>query len=278
MKFAKYWAWCWQEVDPVFFGFARLRIWGASNESQEAAQLAANQRRDKQAGFFIAEPHDASQYEYWTGYVREQVLQQIEHNGELVAVVTRNHYGAEVLNCERILIGDIDIKPASSFDKLLRWLGRPIRNKAYYLQAIKDFQQKYNHIALLVYETYGGLRFIVTSEFIEPESDQAKLLFNALNVDPLYKILCQRQKCFRARLTPKPWRLGVARPELRFPYESERQEQAFNEWLDNYQRACKGYGVLKLVARLGNTSVPAAIDRVLAVHDRAIALAGEELA
>ena len=42
----------------------------------------------------------------------------------------------------------------------------------------------------------------------------ADQVFDTLGADPPYRRLCRTQKCFLARLTPKPWRCGVAKPPV----------------------------------------------------------------
>jgi len=51
-----------------------------------------------------------------------------------------------------------------------------------------------------------------------------------LKSDPLYIRLTQKQKCFRARLTSKPWRCNASTPPGNHPREDERQQAAFRRW------------------------------------------------
>jgi hypothetical protein len=59
-----------------------------------------------------------------------------------------------------------------------------------------------------VYRTHSGCRVICTSTTI-PWQEMgwlAERFMRFLRGDPKYIELCQVQKCYRARLTPKPWR------------------------------------------------------------------------
>jgi hypothetical protein len=59
-----------------------------------------------------------------------------------------------------------------------------------------------------VYLTAKGLRVVCTSALLPWEKHDwlATRLMKYLGADPDYIRLCGEQKCYRARLTPKPWR------------------------------------------------------------------------
>jgi hypothetical protein len=62
-----------------------------------------------------------------------------------------------------------------------------------------------------VYRTPVGLRVLVTHRTFDPNEPEVLACFRALRVDKLYARMCRRQKCFRARVSAKPWRAGVSR-------------------------------------------------------------------
>lgn len=58
-----------------------------------------------------------------------------------------------------------------------------------------------------LYETCKGLRLIILSENKSFDDTHAIWqLVKSLPIDPRYTSLCTKQKCFRARLSTKPWR------------------------------------------------------------------------
>jgi hypothetical protein len=59
-----------------------------------------------------------------------------------------------------------------------------------------------------VYRTHSGCRVVCTSRRFPRTQDNypADRLMRFLRADRHYMELCQAQKCYRARLTPKPWR------------------------------------------------------------------------
>lgn len=57
-----------------------------------------------------------------------------------------------------------------------------------------------------IYETVGGLRLIRIDKELEPRSRESVSNHTHVKSDKRYQELCIYQNCYRARLTPKPWR------------------------------------------------------------------------
>lgn len=269
MKFAKYWSEAFVNVDRSFFGSNKISTWGASNESQDQAGVNASERAERLKQL-ISRGFDAlREYEYWNGYIREEVIEEIlDRDGRILGVLTRNSYGATVLNTESVLFGDIDVSEPGLFSKLLQLFGQPKKDKAYFVSKIEQYQKQNPAYSFKVYETFAGLRVVVTNQTFDNYSDSAKAIFSALGVDPLYVKLCKTQSCFRARLTPKPWRIGIERPASRFPRHEESIVNEFSTWLKNYESASRNASTVKLVATFGSSSMHPDVARVLEVHDR----------
>ena len=70
----------------------------------------------------------------------------------------------------------------------------------------------------------------------DPAGREAEELMVATGTDQQFRRLCKVQKCFRARLTPKPWRCGVPRPWIPFPYRDATAEEAMRDWIAQYER------------------------------------------
>ena len=81
---------------------------------------------------------------------------------------------------------------------------------------------------------------------------EATSILKQLGSDKLYILLCDKQQCFRARLTPKPWRLGLGRRYFNFPYDEVNLSMMTN-CLDDYNKAIPAYAVCHLVENLGET-------------------------
>lgn len=268
MLFAKHWASTRVEVPEDFGWNGPVSVWGASNESEDGARAAAADRAARLRAFFEGRG-GRDDYTYFAGFVREEVVREVaDGSGAPLAVVTRNHYGALVLNTERVLFGDIDVPPEGALARLLNRLGRRPRDKAWHLERIRMFQQANKSYVFVVWETAAGLRFAVTNRELRPDDATLGRLFAPLKVDRLYTRLCKAQTCFRARLTAKPWRVGVERPPCRFPRRDEAQAAAHAAWLAGYERASSGTCAARRLAVVGHAPrLPDAVTRVLELHD-----------
>ena len=121
-----------------------------------------------------------------------------------------------------------------------------------------------------VYRTPAGLRLLATHRLFDPLDAEVAACFKALGTDPLYAAMCLNQHCFRARVSAKPWRMGIKDP-LRprpgtWPISPERLPER-RAWLERYDRAAKGFAACRFVASIGKgASVPAA-RAVQQLHD-----------
>ena len=211
------------------------------------------------------------------------------------AVITRNRYGALVLNAEQLMFIDIDtpemVKGEPGFlQKLLgkKFVWRTLSTngkRAFEDQKIKEiesFCQAHSDFGCKVYKTFGGIRVIATHQSYTADSQETQKLFDALGCDPLYQKLCQSQKCFRARLTPKRWRMSepevLNKPELTFritkemiedwqPMDEERLEQ-YEQWTQHYDKATNHYATCQFVKHYGNANIENELKALIELHDR----------
>ena len=80
-----------------------------------------------------------------------------------------------------------------------------------------------------IYRTRAGLRLLATHALFDPEAAASDGVFDALGADPLYRQLCKTQKCYRARLTPKPWRCGIRSQARTLAVSGRPRRKAFPE-------------------------------------------------
>jgi hypothetical protein len=125
---------------------------------------------------------------------------------------------------------------------------------------------------LRVYRTPAGLRLLALHRRFDPREPEVAEAFKALGVDPAYARMCHRQNCFRARLTPKPWRLGL--PRLRAPCAAAwRLEHAElperRAWISAYERASAGHAACRYLETLGQGPLDAGAEQIRQVHDQA---------
>jgi len=179
------------------------------------------------------------------------------------ALVTRNAYGALCLNTEDVAFIDVDADRGQENQALGRIRAAHAANPSW---------------AFRIYRTRAGFRVAAVHARIAPGSADAVALFDALGADPLYRKLCAAQASFRARLSPKPWRIGMRRIPGRFPWRDQGVERAVNEWTSEYDAKSPGYAVCELVESFGHASLDPVIDRVLKFHDGRVLQPGKPLA
>jgi len=265
---------------PPFWARGRngsFLVWRWSFQSVAEAQALANQAAQQLAERFCAGNYPPKPGGYYPNRpFREPVLQEIRNAaGEISAVVTRNSYGCQVLNTARIMFVDIDLpepKRAGGFFK--RLLGKPdpsprVQPEAEALARIAKWTQSNAAWGWRIYRTRAGLRLMATHGLVEPDTALADTVFAALGADPLYRQLCKTQKCFRARLTPKPWRCGVYDKPQRWPWLDPKQELRFQNWEARYQNQARAWATCALIQQAGNPQVHPEIQPLLNLHDEA---------
>lgn len=126
------------------------------------------------------------------------------------ARLTVNPYNSLVLNSPNLFIADIDqgdprLSPfatAMNENEVFASLSDLARFDAHY-----EREKPIRGESWRIYRTHSGYRLICTSRPIDHgEMWYALRLLRFLKADPRYIDLCEKQNCFRARLTPKPWR------------------------------------------------------------------------
>jgi hypothetical protein len=261
MKIFKYWA-VKQVKTQVDGEEQEITCYGGSNISQEDA---ARQAMEKIEGIKRKIAGDDSAFESYEMEIREEVVREVSPK----AVITRNRYGAEVLNTEDMMIMDIDSPPFSLLD-LFR---RPRNGKERIVEMVRKLSLKpaYSGLGLRVYETHKGIRVIVLGRTFDAREAETNKMMKAFNCDRLYRVLCRKQDCFRARLTPKPSRMKLKAHRVRFPRTGE-EENELRQWLVGYEAACRNFRTCKFVEQIGM----GAMNDAVRVHDE-IAGTGKEL-
>jgi hypothetical protein len=122
-----------------------------------------------------------------------------------------------------------------------------------------------------LYRTPAGYRTLATHQPFEADADEVRNFFAAVSADPVYVRMCTHQKCFRARLTAKPWRIGVSahmrpRPGV-WPVQPEHVAVR-NAWIANYEAQAAGFAACRYLESMGSGVVHAALKSVIELHDR----------
>jgi hypothetical protein len=138
------------------------------------------------------------------------------------------------------------------------------------MKAIREFPKNNPDWHLRVYRTPGGYRLLVMHKTFNPKGEETLRFLKAVNSDPLYIQMCKNQNCFRARVSPKPWRIGVERMGPRpgvWPIKPERIPARVS-WVNNYDKVSSGYASCKFIEKLGSDISDPKAEYIRALHDK----------
>ncbi|VFQ43955.1 hypothetical protein [Desulfoluna butyratoxydans] len=267
---------------------APLACWGWSDTSLADAREKGRKRADAVAEM-ILKGNRPDTYLYGDRPMREEILDEwTSEDGTTWAAVTLNGYGCRVLNTARAMFIDVDLPVPSLWD-WLKYKARmltgthalpPRQQKEYEaLSKVETMVRADPCFGIRAYRTRGGLRYLVTHAHADPTSELTSGMMEVLGADPLYMRLCKTQKCFRARLTPKPWRCGLPALPVSYPWQDKAAEQKARQWLSAYGDKTRDLATCELINHFGSDAMDEEISRVVSFHDKATrAQSGLELA
>ncbi|HEU0299414.1 MAG TPA: hypothetical protein VFR37_08175 [Longimicrobium sp.] len=297
----------------------RFHVWRGSRSSAAEAQALADEAVQRMAERIRRGEGFPERYTYGDRPLREEVVRELPATPSSDvpdAAITRNSYGALVLNAARAFFIDVDVEradgdgpaspgsssafpgtnPAAAIKELVDTLPIPGGVKSILgglfgggggsarpstptppptptdpasaaLGRLRAWISAHPDWRVRVYRTHSGLRYLVTHAIFTPQDPQVQAAMTSLGADPQYVRLCQAQKSFRARLTPKPWRVGMENPPVSFPYEGQAEEGAMREWASRYDRASQGRATCQLVEELGSGTEHPEVAPLRALHD-----------
>lgn len=156
-------------------------------------------------------------------------------------------------------------------------LGGGIEKKA--LDTITNVSLQNPELHIRVYRTPLGYRILFMNNSYCPTGEAAIRLLNELQSDRLYIQMCKNQNCFRARVSPKPWRIGMVRlkpaPGV-WPIEEERMAER-REWVKMYELKAKNVSSCHYLMQLGSDKVDAKAEFVRKIHDELCRVSDSEL-
>lgn len=287
-----------------------VKRFGWSDIDQHAAQLLADQRleqavADLQSGKKISRQERKTAYNGAEGVpIREEI---IDRAGD--AVITRNGYGARCLNVPDVLFGDVDVYDAGAgaglqlaiffallimSTAIIFFTGAPwfvlfsvvltpliamqltgSRNRASELEKtaltkIENFSNANPDWHMRVYKTPMGFRVLVMHAIFQAHSEEVINFFKSIGVDDIYQKMCFNQNCFRARVSAKPWRIGIAehlrpRPGV-WPVNPDKlmQRQA---WVKIYEETAEKFAACRFLTEFGSGKNHPKAEQIRALHD-----------
>jgi hypothetical protein len=256
-------AWGWSLADP--------------DEARQQAATKAKRNFDRYTG-----GHPLDRYEYARGPLREEIIDTLRDGPEEIAVITRNRYGALILNTASVCFVDVDCprpQRRGLLDSLLTALfkkqGQPNTEPSIDAtqERVRTWARQNPNRAFRLYRTLAGYRLLFTDRLYEPTSPETTRMLEELGSDALYLRLTQQQECFRARLTPKPWRCGFHAPRVPYPWQDAAAEKDYHAWKEQYERKSVGYATCRLVEKFGSgddtlTGSDSLTGSIVAIHDR----------
>jgi hypothetical protein len=282
VKLPEHWAKATAEdVDPagkrVAFTCGRSSDNSVDDARRSALEVAQRALKNWLAGGWRS-GQMLGRYGYGSQPMREEVLERFQNEqGETIAAVTQNAYGALVLNSARAMFIDLDFPPYRPgewfWNVLKRLLRRPVRppeveREAAIESRLEQLLQRNPGWSVRLYRTFAGMRALVTHAPFDPSAAATRELLESLGADPLYIRLCKAQECFRARISPKPWRCDHTANHIRWPRETEPQQRQFERWQQQYLQNQSDYATCRFVATLGTDHVDPNIQPIIDIHDR----------
>lgn len=123
---------------------------------------------------------------------------------------------------------------------------------------------------LRVYRTPAGLRLLAMHQTFDPTDVAVAKSFRGLGVDPIYAVMCFNQRCFRARVSPKPWRIGISAhlkpsPGV-WPVRLDRMPLR-QQWIEQYESTAEDFASCTFLESLGDGPIHADAKQVQELHD-----------
>jgi hypothetical protein len=315
MNIPRFWARAAKDTTSPRGSSITAQKWHWSDESEDDARRKAEDRLEIMLSRIHAGEPWPRRYDYGENMpLREERIREIDLPGTSAAIITRNAYGALVLNAEQVMFVDIDednegkqeASPACSRDHggeppmfSVEWFIRLVMEKVFgsdkslagntnpppdmqpapisqhhpKLHPAEQWVARHPDWGFRVYQTKSGYRLLATHALFQPDAPATLDAMRDLGCDPVYVRLCKNQKSFRARLTPKPWRLGgfhgwrrITSHTHKFPY-SEAAKPDIMKWIHTYESASEKYATCRFLKTIGTAATLPAVAAVANVHD-----------
>lgn len=274
MKIARFWKNSTLKTNHPDGRPIEVIAWGWSADDPAEAQHQADERSQRSAKRIISGGPFPDTYDtYGDRPAREEILREIKNDeGETIAMLTRNRYGAVVLNTADLMFIDIDVPTPRSLGiigAIKSLFGNKPEDPFVVAQkriaAVANDRPQYT---IRLYRTFAGFRCAVVNQRIKPGTGESDALLSAFGSDPLYVRLCRNQESFRARLTPKYWRCGYEAPRSRFPFSSDVERQLSGRWERGYEKASIKYSTCLFVDQFGTDRAIGEFRDLIELHDR----------
>ena len=252
MKYFKYWV---KETFQISIDGnpKNICILSGSNTSREDAREEA---KSKAINIENRINHRDPKAEYEV-IIKEHVHEIIDESN----IISICRYGAKILNTMTYTILDLDDCKPGLFDLFGRAKNVSLKNRI-----IDHFERHVSRFPELgsdfrIYETTKGIR-VIGKQYVPPEGRRYTSMMRKLSVDRIYIELSKKQNCYRARITPKPYRIKTETIRIKSPLDCETD--TYRHWSEKYDTASQNYSVVRLVKTMGKDFSQ---DAVIQLHD-----------
>lgn len=123
-----------------------------------------------------------------------------------------------------------------------------------------------------VYRSPNGFRLLVMHDVFDFErsnQEEAFEFMRAVGADRVYMLMCKNQRCFRARTSPKPWRIGIVEQMSRaiWPHPAFSDPRRAS-WITAYETKSEGFAACRFEFEIGGGRVHEKTIFVRDLHDR----------
>jgi len=232
------------------------KAFGGSNISLDEARKDAIRKLEKAQGIIQGTAQKVREYE---ADIREEIIETIDSDN----IITRNRYGALILNTKHLMFIDIDVRGRSLFDKLFQ-RGKSAKEIALSRIIKTANKEAYAGLGFRIYETFQGYRVMVTNEDFSAQSMRSRNILQDFGADEMYRYLCERQNCYRARLSPKPYRVKQKGIKVKYPHRTAEQEAELAQWLKSYAYKSQRFVSCRFIQQIGTVRDK---QKIIAYHD-----------
>ncbi|MBC3872665.1 hypothetical protein [Undibacterium flavidum] len=138
------------------------------------------------------------------------------------------------------------------------------------MQRVDAFLEKHSDWHVRIYRTPAGLRLLAMHKTFGPDEPEVATVFKEIQADKIYVQMCSNQHCFRARVSPKPWRIGIdshlkPRPGV-WPINPQRLPDRIR-WVAEYERKAQTYASCRFLIAKGSGKIDATAEEIRQLHD-----------
>jgi hypothetical protein len=137
-------------------------------------------------------------------------------------------------------------------------------------ERVEEWCESHRNWLVRIYETPAGARLLVLHEPFDASQEQVRQFMRFVGADARYERMCGLQKCFRARVSPKPWRLGIQehfKPGGTWPVTDSDKLARRAAWIQTYEARCRGFSSCRAVGTVGFGRKDAQVEAVRRLHD-----------